>query len=112
MCMTRSLSKTVGRRACYEGAVLTPLMIAWLALNALTACVYAYDKWQAKRGGGRVRERTLLGMAALGGAVGALVAMRTVRHKTRKPAFSVGVPVLLLLQAGAAGAWVYVQYGR
>ena len=112
MCMTRSLSKTARRRACYEGAVLTPLMIAWLAVNALTAATYAYDKWQAKRGGGRLRERTLLGMAAVGGAAGALLAMRAVRHKTHKPAFSVGVPVLLLLQAGAVGTWVYVEYWR
>jgi uncharacterized membrane protein YsdA (DUF1294 family) len=111
MRMASRVSKTGRGRACYEAAVLTQLMIAWLVVNMLTACVYAYDKWQAKRGGGRVRERTLLGLAAVGGAVGALGAMRLVRHKTRKPAFRVGVPALLVLQAGAVGAALYARYG-
>lgn len=80
-------------------------MLVWLVVNLLTGAVYAYDKWRAARGGWRVRERTLLGLAALGGATGALVAMRTCRHKTRKPAFRWGVPALLVVQVALA-AWL------
>lgn len=124
MCMARSVAKTgpLGRakrpRAREHGWplaetrwpahkrwVLVQLMLVWSALNALTGCVYAYDKWRAARGGWRVRERTLLGLAAVGGAAGALVAMRACRHKTRKPAFRWGVPALLLAQV-ALVAWL------
>jgi len=82
-------------------------VVAALGYNLLVALVYGYDKWQAKRGGWRVSERMLISMAALFGALGAFTTMRLFRHKTRKPKFSVGVPLLLLLQLVAAGALVY-----
>lgn len=110
MCMARSVAESGARRACYATAMLPPtlqaLLLVWLGLNAVVACVYGYDKWQAKGGGRRVPERTLLGLALLGGAAGALVGMRVTRHKTRKAAFRYGVPLCLLLQAGALGAWL------
>lgn len=74
----------------------------WLGLfpSLLAFLVFAFDKWAARRGRRRVPERTLLLLAALGGAPGAWAAMYLFRHKTRKPVFFVGVPLLLLLQAG------------
>ncbi|MCA9535709.1 MAG: DUF1294 domain-containing protein [Myxococcales bacterium] len=89
---------------------LQALLLVWLGLNAVVACVYGYDKWQAKRGGRRVRERTLLWLAFLGGAAGALLGMQVSRHKTRKAAFRYGVPLCLLLQAGGAvGTWLSLR---
>lgn len=76
----------------------------WLSIavwNGLVFLVYAADKWAAKRAQRRTREATLLWLAALAGALGALVAMQLLRHKTRKTAFRLGVPALLLIQAGA-----------
>jgi uncharacterized membrane protein YsdA (DUF1294 family) len=55
-----------------------------------------------------VSERTLLGLALCFGALGALVAMRAVRHKTQKPRFRFGVPLLLLGQ-GALGVWLLLR---
>lgn len=34
-------------------------------------------------------------VAALGGSVGSLLGMYTVRHKTKHPKFAVGIPLLL-----------------
>jgi uncharacterized membrane protein YsdA (DUF1294 family) len=82
------------------------LLIGLLAYNTLVAAVFALDKGLARRGARRVSERTLLGLAACFGAPGALLAMRTVRHKTQKPRFRFGVPLLLLAQAAAVGVWV------
>lgn len=83
----------------------------WLGLgcalvlyNAVVAAVFAFDKRRAKSGGRRVPERTLLGLALFGGAGGAWVAMRVFRHKTRKPRFAWGVPLLFLLQLAALAA--------
>ena len=57
------------------------------------------DKRFARTGHRRVPEKRLFLFALLGGAVGGLLGMYTFRHKTRHPAFSLGFPLLALLQA-------------
>lgn len=78
--------------------MLRLLIVPYLLYNVAVGATYAYDKWQARRGGRRVPERTLLVLACAFGALGALVAMRTTRHKTRTLRFAVGVPFMLCLQ--------------
>lgn len=77
---------------------LTPLTAGLLLINVITFAVYGYDKFCAKRGAWRVPEIRLLGLAALGGSVGALLAMFLFRHKTKHLKFTIGVPVILGLQ--------------
>ena len=72
-----------------------------LAVNVLTFIIYGVDKWKARRGRWRVPEATLMGLAALGGSVGAWLAMQLVRHKTQKKKFRYGVPALFVLQVAA-----------
>lgn len=72
-----------------------------LAVNVLTFIVYGVDKWKAQRGRWRVPEATLMGLAALGGSVGAWLAMQLFRHKTQKKKFRYGVPLLFVLQVAA-----------
>lgn len=55
-----------------------------------------YDKFQSIRGGWRISEKALLTMAIFGG-VGVWAGMYVFRHKTKKPKFYIGVPVLCLL---------------
>lgn len=69
-----------------------------LIINIFTFFTAAWDKFMAKKGGWRVPEKTLFLLALVGGAAGLLFAMYTARHKTRKPAFKYGVPLILLLQ--------------
>lgn len=66
-------------------------------VNVLAFLVTAFDKWFAKRNKRRVRERTLMLLAAFGGALGTFAAMQLCRHKTKKPLFYIGVPLLLFL---------------
>lgn len=87
---------------------LPTLLLALLAYNVLVAVVFAVDKALAKRSKRRVSERTLLGLAACFGALGALVAMRLARHKTQKPRFRFGVPLMLVAQ-GALGVWLMLR---
>ena len=72
-----------------------------LAVNVLTFIVYGVDKWKARSGRWRVPEATLMGLAALGGSVGAWLAMQLFRHKTQKKKFRYGVPALFVLQVAA-----------
>lgn len=82
------------------------LGIAYLfALNFVTLVVYIVDKARAGSGGSRVPESTLLGLAMVGGAAGALLGMLLVRHKTRKWYFRFTVPVMLTAQV-ALIAWL------
>ncbi len=66
-------------------------------LNFISFAVYAFDKSRARRNKRRIPESTLILLAAFGGSAGALLAMTVLRHKTRKPLFRYGVPVLLFL---------------
>ena len=72
-----------------------------LAVNVLTFIVYGVDKWKARSGRWRVPEATLMGLAALGGSVGAWLAMQLFHHKTQKKKFRYGVPALFVLQVAA-----------
>ncbi|HZX78441.1 DUF1294 domain-containing protein [Lysobacter sp.] len=76
----------------------------WLALNTATVLVYGYDKAIAGGPRRRVPERTLLGLALLGGSPGALMAMWMFRHKTAKRSFRNKVAVILTLQVLAVAA--------
>ena len=73
-----------------------------LSVNVLTLAVYVIDKIKAKRHVWRVSELTLLALAAVGGSVGAMVAIFVVRHKSRHLKFRYGVPLILLLQVALA----------
>ena len=79
-----------------------------LAVNVLTFIVYGVDKWKARRGHWRVPEASLLGLAALGGSVGAWLAMQLLRHKTQKKKFRYGVPILFVLQVAAVVCFVNI----
>lgn len=76
-------------------------LIYWLLIvNCVTFFVFWHDKRCAKKDRRRVRESTLLWLCAAGGASGGLLSMRLFHHKTRKKLFSIGVPVMLAVQAG------------
>lgn len=75
------------------------IILIYLELVNLAAFVlYGIDKYRAKRGRWRIPEATLILIAVIGGSIGALGGMYLFRHKTRKPRFSVGVPVILGMQ--------------
>ena len=78
-----------------------------LAANLLTFVTYGVDKWKARHNRWRVREAALLLLAALGGSIGALLAMRVFRHKTQHKKFRYGVPALLLVQLAIACVFIW-----
>ncbi len=75
-------------------------IIRWyIVLSNLAAfAAYGIDKKRAVQHKWRISERTLLGMAVLGGSVGALAGMYGFHHKTRKMKFVAGVPAILMIQ--------------
>ena len=78
--------------------IFVVLLIYLEAVNLLTLAVYGVDKYLARVHRERIPEAALLGLAAVGGAVGALAGMLLFRHKIRKRKFTVGVPAILVLE--------------
>ena len=60
--------------------------------------MYGIDKLKAKHGKWRIPESTLLGLAVIGGSIGAWLGMRTWHHKTMHKKFKYGIPLILMLQ--------------
>lgn len=80
-----------------------PIVWVWwyvAIVNILTFVVAVWDKLSAVKGWWRIPEKTLFILCAIGGAAGMLAGMHLVRHKTKKPRFAIGVPLILLLQIG------------
>lgn len=65
------------------------------------------DKYKARKKLWRIPEATLLGVAAIGGSVGSLIGMYTVRHKTKHPKFTLGIPVILAVQIVLAAIFLF-----
>lgn len=75
-----------------------PVLFYVCAVNLIAFALYGIDKQCAVRSKRRIRVGTLLGVAFVGGSIGALLGMYLFRHKTKKLYFTLGVPVLLLMQ--------------
>ena len=58
-----------------------------VVINIIAVIVTVHDKNAAQRGAWRVKERTLM-----------YLTMLTIHHKTRKPLFMIGIPVIFILE--------------
>ena len=72
-------------------------LAAYLILNGIVFFVFGVDKYKAVRNKWRIPETTLL-IAAVFGVIGAFAGMHVFHHKTRKPKFYIGVPVIFFLE--------------
>lgn len=67
-------------------------------INVVTFIAFAIDKLNAIGHRSRIRIVTLLGLAFMGGSLGGLLAMYLLHHKTNKDYFTVGIPLIILMQ--------------
>lgn len=91
--------------------IILYLSLGWFVLISLTSVVVTVlDKLKAKFSKWRIRESALLILSVLGGSVAMLITMLLIRHKTRKPRFMLGIPIIIILQlALAAGIYIMVN---
>ena len=69
-----------------------------VGMNLITFIVYGIDKRKAKKRLWRIPEATLIGLALMGGSVGAFLGMRLFHHKTKHIKFYVGVPAIFIIE--------------
>lgn len=74
------------------------LAVYLVIVNALGFALMLIDKQKAKKDKWRIKEATLMGVAAIGGSIGSLMGMYTFRHKTKHPKFFIGIPLILAAQ--------------
>ena len=74
------------------------ILIYLIAINVVTFFLYGIDKWKAKRSKWRISEATLLGLAVIGGSIGAWLGMKVWHHKTTHKKFKYGLPLILIVQ--------------
>lgn len=77
------------------------LYLYLIAINITAFTAMYTDKRRAVRRRWRIPERTLLALGLLGGSIGAIAAMKLLRHKTSHPRFSVGLPIMFIVEYGA-----------
>ncbi len=74
------------------------VIVYLVVINMATFLTYGIDKWMAKKSLWRIREASLLGLAVLGGSIGAWLGMKVWHHKTMHKKFKYGLPLILLAQ--------------
>ena len=78
---------------------LLHIVLIYLAVtNVVTFFMFGIDKWKAKKSKWRIRETALLGLAVLGGSIGAWLGMKVWHHKTLHKKFRYGIPVIIIIQ--------------
>lgn len=81
-----------------EAIGLKNIIIYLLVINIIAFLAMGIDKRKSKRDAWRIPEQTLLSLVLLGGGIGGIAGMYTFRHKTKKPRFFIGFPVILILE--------------
>ena len=96
------------------------VFIYLVSINVVTFFMYGIDKWKAKKSRWRIRETALLGLAVLGGSIGAWLGIKVWHHKTQHKGgnrdidnivggyqFRFGVPAIIIIQLSII---VYLLY--
>ncbi len=79
------------------------ILLAYIAIISIVSIVVCiYDKKISKKNRVELRtpEKTLLLLSALGGSVAMFVTMLIIRHKTKHVKFMLGIPLIMIAQAG------------
>lgn len=74
------------------------ILIYLVIINLIGFFVMWLDKKKAQHARWRIKESTLLLVAALGGGIGTIAGMYTFRHKTQKAKFVFGFPAIIVIQ--------------
>lgn len=82
------------------------LAVYLVVINIVTFIVYGVDKSKSKKNKWRISEKTLILFAVVGGSIGAILGMNIFNHKTKHLKFTVGVPVIFLLQLVIVNAFL------
>lgn len=90
------------------GKVPLALLIAYVVVSCVAFLAYVFDKAAALKGTWRIQESTLHLFGLLGGWPGAMLAQRTLRHKTQKQSFQLAYWLTVVLNCAGLG-WLLLS---
>jgi len=74
-----------------------------LVINIIGFLIMGIDKAKAKANAWRIPEKTLFGIALVGGSLGVWIGMNSFRHKTKHWYFKYGIPAIFFVEFLAFG---------
>ncbi len=74
--------------------VISYIAVYLIVINLAGFICMALDKQKARRNKWRIPEATLFLFALFGGSCGCMLGMRVFHHKTQKPKFYIGIPII------------------
>ena len=74
------------------------VLIYLLVINLIGFLAMGIDKWKARHNRWRIPESSLFTLTAIGGGIGTIAGMYVFRHKTKKKYFTIGMPLILILE--------------
>lgn len=74
------------------------MILFFILVNIIAILLMKRDKQYAENGERRIKEATLLIVAIVGGSLGMYYAMFKYKHKTLHNKFSIGIPVIMVIQ--------------
>lgn len=77
---------------------LKNIIIYIIVINIVGFLSMYIDKRKAQKHEWRIKEGTLFTIVLLGGGIGSIIGMYKFRHKTKKLAFTIGFPTILITQ--------------
>lgn len=69
-----------------------------IIINIVSLLLMFVDKIKAKKRKSRIPEKTFFTLALLGGSIGVYLGMYFFNHKTRHSSFTLGIPVIIIIQ--------------
>lgn len=84
-------------------------LAAYAVISIIAFVLYFADKKKAQKNKWRIKEATLLGFGFFGGAIGALLAMKIFRHKTKHWYFWV-VNILGLIWQIVLAVFLFIKF--
>lgn len=87
----------------FEQYIFIAYLAVLIVMSLFAFLLFGKDKKMAQNGGGpkRIKEKILLGICALGGAIGGSLGRIVFHHKTDKSYFSFTIYVGILVQVAA-----------
>ena len=92
-----------------QDSILIVLFI--ISINVLGYSLMGMDKRYAQKQSYRISEKTLLLIGLFGGAIGVYFGMTHFHHKTKKPLFNIGVPMMIIFNLFWIGVYFTSRLG-
>jgi uncharacterized membrane protein YsdA (DUF1294 family) len=85
------------------------ILLYLIFINLFGFFIMWLDKRKAKMGQWRIQEKTIFIITALGGGFGTIAGMYTFRHKTQKLNFTIGLPLITILEIVAVIYYIFTH---